>query len=138
MVKRTEEDKAAQAPILVTLGGVQHEIKQLVIRDSRVWRKKIIGLIAPLPKLVNVTMDDAEGFEDVLNQMMVTMPDQVIDLFFFLQLAIRPIMLDSQPAINLNRIRTVIVMMIQHSDKSPNTNNNQRVSQCTVRFVTER
>ena len=84
MVKetRTEEDKITQSGIKVILGGREYEVRPLVIRDSRGWRRKIISLIAPLPKLVKTTMDNPEDFESVLTQMMVTMPDQVIDLFF--------------------------------------------------------
>ena len=82
MVDRTEEQKVVRASIVVILGGKEYEVAPLVIRDSREWRKKVIGLIAPLPRLVKVTMDNPEDFESVLTQMMVTMPDQVIDLFF--------------------------------------------------------
>ena len=82
--ERTEEQIVAKAAIEVILGGKKYEIAPLVIRDSRVWRKKVIELIAPLPKMVNVTMDvdNPEEFGDVLKMMMVTMPDQVLDLFF--------------------------------------------------------
>lgn len=79
---RTEEQIVAQAPIIVILGKKEYEVKPLVIRDSRPWRKKLIGLVASLPQLVNITMDDPAAFEGALNQMMVTMPDQVMDLFF--------------------------------------------------------
>ncbi len=82
MVERTEEQKVAQAPIVVTLGGVEHSIAPLVIRDSRVWRQNVIKLIAPLPGLVNITTDDAEGFGEALTQLLVIMPDQVVELFF--------------------------------------------------------
>lgn len=79
---RTEEQKVARAPIVVILGGKEYEIAPLVIRDSREWRKKIISLITPLPDLIKVTMDNPEDFGNILTQMMVVMPDQVIDLFF--------------------------------------------------------
>lgn len=82
MQERTEEQKIAQVPIVVILGGKEHDVKPLVIRDSREWRKKVIDLLAPLPQLVKVTMDNPEDFEKILKQMMVIMPDQVIDLFF--------------------------------------------------------
>ena len=84
MKERTEEEILTRAPILVILGGKKCEIVPLVIRDSRIWRKKLISLIASLPALVNTTMDteNPQGFEDSLTQMMVTMPDQVLDLFF--------------------------------------------------------
>ena len=79
---RTEEEIVVQAGIKVILGGVEYSIAPLVIRDSRVWRKKVIDLLAPLPGLVSTTMDDLEDFGNVLNQMLVVMPDQVVDLFF--------------------------------------------------------
>ena len=82
MNKRSEEQIVTQAPIVVILGGKEYEIPPLVIRDSREWRKKVIALIAPLPQLVKTTMDDSEDFGNVLTQMMVAMPDQVLDLFF--------------------------------------------------------
>jgi len=82
--ERTEEQIVSQASIEVILGGDTYNIAPLVIRDSRVWRKKVIALIAPLPAMVNTTMDveNPEKFEGVLTQLMVTMPDQVVDLFF--------------------------------------------------------
>ncbi len=79
---RTEEQKIVQASIEVILGGKRYELAPLVIRDSRVWRKKVIELIAPLPGLVDLNTDDAEGFGNALTQLLVTMPDQVGDLFF--------------------------------------------------------
>ena len=79
---RTEEQKLIQANIVVILGGKEYPVKPLVIRESREWRKKVIGLIAPLPQLVKTTMDDTQDFENVFNQMMIVMPDQVLDFFF--------------------------------------------------------
>ncbi|GAG91869.1 unnamed protein product [marine sediment metagenome] len=82
MTERTEEQKVAQAPIVVILGGKEYSIAPLVIRDSREWRQKIVALIAPLPGIVGVNTDDADGFAAALTQLCVTMSDQVIDLFF--------------------------------------------------------
>lgn len=82
MVKRQEEDIVAQAPILVVLGGKEYKIAPQVIRDSRGWRAKVIDLIAPLPGLLETSSDKPDDFGAVLRQMMVTMPDQVLDLFF--------------------------------------------------------
>ena len=81
-MERTEEEIVARAPIEVILGGKKYGIAPLVIRDSREWRKKVIALIAPLPELVGITTDDTEGFMEALTQLLVTMPDQVLDLFF--------------------------------------------------------
>ena len=81
---RPEEERLAQAPIEVMLGGEIYQISPLVIRDSRPWRKRVIALLAPLPAMVEATMDvsNPDAFGSVLTQMMVTMPDQVLDLFF--------------------------------------------------------
>lgn len=79
---RTEEQKLVQAGIKVILGGREYEIRPLVIRESREWRAKVIKLIAPLPEYAKVTMDSEEDFGKVLTLMLVTMPDQVVDLFF--------------------------------------------------------
>jgi len=82
--KRTEDEIVTSADITVILGGKKYGIKPLVIKESRVWRKKLIELIAPLPGLVNTTVDtdNPEGFSSALTQIMVTMPDEVVDLFF--------------------------------------------------------
>jgi len=81
-MERTEEQKVAQAPIVVTLGGKDYEIAPLVIRDSRVWRKNYAEATAPLFELVNAAIENTEDFGNVVKQMMVIMPDKVIDLFF--------------------------------------------------------
>ena len=80
--ERTEEEILARAPIVVKLGGQEYKIAPLVIRDSRLWRKKVNDLIAPFPRQIKVTMENPKDFEEVLEQMTVTMPDQVVDLFF--------------------------------------------------------
>ncbi len=81
---RTEEEKVSRAPIVVVLGGKEFKVAPLVIRDSRGWRKKVVELMAPLPELVKTTMDenDPAAFGKVLTEMLVSMPDQVIGLFF--------------------------------------------------------
>ena len=79
---RTEEEKLVRAPIVVILGGNKYEIAPLVIRDSREWRKKAIALMAPLPGLIKTNTDDMDAFGKVLAELLVTMPDQVLDLFF--------------------------------------------------------
>jgi len=79
---RTEEEKVFQAPIVVVFGSEEYNIKPLVIRDSREWRAKVIKLIAPIPQLVSTKIDTPDEFGQVLTEMLVTMPDQVIELFF--------------------------------------------------------
>ena len=80
--KRTEEQKVIQATIEVILGGKEYKIAPLVIRDSREWRKKVIKLISPLPGLINIKTDDLDGFGEALTQLLVTMSDEVLGLFF--------------------------------------------------------
>ena len=79
---RTEEDKILRAGMVVILGGKEYEIKPLVIRDAREWRKKLAGMMSKLPQYIQVTTDDVEGFESAINIMMVGMPDEIADLFF--------------------------------------------------------
>ena len=79
---RTEEQKLTKAPITVMLGGKEYEIKPLVIRDAREWRKKLASLLSQLPAYVNITTDNPEGFAQAMNAMVGGMPDQMADLFF--------------------------------------------------------
>ena len=81
-MERTEDEILVQAGTTVILGGVQYEVPPLVIRESREWRRKVIALIAPLPDMVKVTTDNPDDFGAVLEKMLVTMPDQVVELFF--------------------------------------------------------
>ena len=78
MSTRTEEDKILQAPIEVTLGGQAYQIKPLVIRDAREWRKKLVALISSLPGYAK----DDEDFTFAMRGMLVELPDQAADLFF--------------------------------------------------------
>lgn len=79
---RTEEQKLAQAPIEVILGGKKYGIKPLVIRDSRKWRSDVAEALGVLPKFAKLTVDDPESLKDGLNAMLAENPDTVIDLFF--------------------------------------------------------
>ena len=81
-MERTEEQKVTRAPIVVILGGKEHEIAPLVIRDARIWRAKVIKLIAPVPQLVSTKIDTPDDFSKHLTEMLVAIPDQVIDVFF--------------------------------------------------------
>jgi len=81
-MERSEEAKILQAPITVTLGGKEHSVKPLVIRDSREWRKRVVKVLAELPQYAKVTSDNPEAFEEALSTLLVAMPEKVIDLFF--------------------------------------------------------
>ena len=80
--KRTEEQKVFQEPIKVILGGQEYEIKPLVIKYSRPWRKKVVDLVATLPKYAQATTNKPEEFEQAIKLLMVESQDAIIDLFF--------------------------------------------------------
>ena len=82
MEQRGEEQKVFQEPIKVILGGREHEVKPLVIKYSRPWRKKVIDLIATLPKYAKVDTDKPDEFEQAVKLLMVESQDTIIDLFF--------------------------------------------------------
>jgi len=82
MENRTEEQKIYQDGVSVILGGKEYRVKPLKLRKEREWRQKLAALISTLPQYANVNSDDPEEFGGALNAMMVTMPDQVVDLFF--------------------------------------------------------
>lgn len=82
MVKRNEDQIMFQEPIKVKLGGNVYKIKPLVIKYSRPWRKKVVEMVAELPKYAQASTDKPEEFEKALKLLMVDSQDQVIDLFF--------------------------------------------------------
>lgn len=82
MVERSEEQKVFQEPIKVILGGQEYEIKPLVIKYSRPWRKKVVDLVATLPKYALVDTSKPEEFEQAIKLLMVESQDAIIDLFF--------------------------------------------------------
>ena len=82
MAERTEEDKLAQASLEVTLGGQVYEIKPLVIKDARPWRAKVSELMGSLSIHQNASSDNPEEFKAGLNAALVSVPDEVINLFF--------------------------------------------------------
>ena len=82
MPGRTEDDKVFRASINVTLGGKEYEIKPLVIKDAREWRKKFSKLLGKLPVFAKATTDEPESFQAAVDAMLVSMPDEITELFF--------------------------------------------------------
>jgi len=83
MSERTEEQKVAQAPIVVLFAGKEYDVRILSMKDSREWKRKAIELVAPLPQLVDeVKTDDGALFGKAMTTVLVEMPEQVCDLFF--------------------------------------------------------
>lgn len=79
--KRSEDQILTQAPIMVSFGGKQYELKPLVIKESREWRKQFAAVLGDLPLFVNVA-DTTKHFQEVINGMFLDVPDKVIDLIF--------------------------------------------------------
>jgi len=79
---RTEEEKIVQAPIVISLGGLNYDIKLLPIRDSRGWRKRVAELLGDIPKYAKVSADAPDEFAVAMNSMISSMPDAIIDLVF--------------------------------------------------------
>lgn len=79
---RTEEDKIIQAPVTVKLGGVDYSIPPLPIKYSLPWVKKVSKILMGVVSLENVTSDNEEAFADAFGEIMVSRPEQLIDLFF--------------------------------------------------------
>ena len=79
---RTEEQKAFQEPIKVILGGQEYDVKPLVIKYSRPWRKRVIDLISTLPKYAAVDTNKPDEFAEAIKVLMVESQDSIIDLFF--------------------------------------------------------
>jgi len=79
--KRSEDQIVTQAPILVSFGGKEYEIKPLVIKESREWRKKFAEVLGTLPLFVKPTATPKQ-FNEVINGMFLDVPDSIIDLIF--------------------------------------------------------
>lgn len=84
VIKKREvmPDKAAPAGITVILGGKEYEVKPLVIRESREWRKKAAPFQAAIAKYASINSDDPEQFEKALIELLIDRIDETIDLFF--------------------------------------------------------
>jgi hypothetical protein len=80
--QRTEEDKLLRAGIVVILGGVEYSIPPLVIREAAIWRKKLASLLGKLPAYASTTTDNPAAFETAITAMLVSVPDEMTDLFF--------------------------------------------------------
>lgn len=81
-MKRTEESKLFGEPVSVKLGGVDYDLFPLVIKDSRIWKRKVAALLSTLPELASTTTDDPSQFKNAINTLMLKTPDKIIDLFF--------------------------------------------------------
>jgi hypothetical protein len=79
---RTEEQKLTQSPVMVIFGGKEYPLRPLVIKESREWRQKVISLMTALPPLTKVTSDEPDKFKSAIEELLITMPDTVVDLFF--------------------------------------------------------
>ena len=84
MEQRSEDEIVTMSPIKVVFGGEEYDVKLLVIKESRVWRKKLIDKLSILPTLVSLTMDDTnpDSFGKAFKGLMIDNPEVVLELFF--------------------------------------------------------
>lgn len=75
-------DQTAPAGITVILGGKEYEVKPLVIRESRDWRRKAAPFQAAIARYASVNSDNPEEFEKALIELLIDRIDETIDLFF--------------------------------------------------------
>jgi len=79
---RSEEQIVNQDSLVVKFGGKEYQIRPLIIKESREWRKKIAEMLGQLPQYVTATTNKPDDFKQALNGMLVEMPDKVVDLVF--------------------------------------------------------
>jgi len=79
---RSEEQIVNQDSLVVKFSGKEYQIRPLVIKESREWRKKIAEMLGQLPQYVTATTNKPDDFKQALNGMLVEMPDKVVDLVF--------------------------------------------------------
>ena len=77
---RNEDQIVSQEPIKVSFGGKEYEIKPLVIKESREWRRKFAEILGTLPLFTNT--NTPESFQKIVNGMFMDIPDNVVDLIF--------------------------------------------------------
>ncbi len=77
-MERTEEQKLCHDPITVILGGKSYDLPPLTIKESRVWRAKLVEVLRTLPQKLKET--DSVDFN--LGMIFLTTPDMATDLFF--------------------------------------------------------
>lgn len=82
MVERTDDQKLFHDPIVVEFAGKKYEIKPLPMKYSRAWRQKVHALITEYPKATKTSEGKPEEFGKAIENLMVTMPDALVDLFF--------------------------------------------------------
>lgn len=82
MPERTEDQKMFHDPIVVTFAGIEYKIKPLPMKDSRTWRQKVHELITEYPKATKTPEGKPEEFGKAIENLMVTMPDTLVNLFF--------------------------------------------------------
>ena len=80
--KKVIPDKASPAGITVILGGQKYEVKPLVIKESREWRKKAAPFQAAIARYASINSDDPEAFEKALVELLTDRIDETVDLFF--------------------------------------------------------
>ena len=79
---RNEDQIISQEPIKVFFGGKEYQIKPLIRKEAREWRVKFAKMWGQITYSTGVTTDNADKFQDALNNIYVDMPDQLAELVF--------------------------------------------------------
>ena len=79
---RNEDQIISQEPIKVSFGGKEYQIKPLIRKEAREWRVKFAKMWGQITYSTGVTTDNADKFQDALNNIYVDMPDQLAELVF--------------------------------------------------------
>ncbi len=92
MVKRSEDEKIDQTPIIVILGGKEYPVKPLVIKDSMAWRRKVVPLLSVPPEssasaghrwnFLQFFKAKTNNYDAVFTELLITIPSITLDLFF--------------------------------------------------------
>lgn len=83
---RTEEEILAQAPLMVTFGQKQYEIKPLTILKSRSWRKQLVETLGSIIDTFLQTSTTLPQTSELLSSgiigALVQCPEKITDLLF--------------------------------------------------------
>jgi hypothetical protein len=77
-----EVKQTAKPTIEVILGGEKYQLRYLVIKESREWRRKAAPFEAAIARYASINAENTEEFEKAFNELLTSRIDEAIDLFF--------------------------------------------------------
>lgn len=82
MVSQTDKKKGSRTPIVVVFRGAEYKVEPLAVKDSRLWREKVVLTLGDLSKYAEITPGKPNEFKEALQALLIAMPNTVVDLFF--------------------------------------------------------